>query len=206
MTFSTWSALAMVCVLGAISPGPSLVVLMKHTICGSRMQGVVVAVAHGFGVAFYAVISVLGLAMVLTAHPALFTAVTWSGTAFLVWTGVRMLLSSGDAVDLDTAADNVRLVAAARDGLATSLTNPKLAVFFVALFSQFVNPDSASDEKIILVATPTAIDISWHLAAMLILSQSWALVWLRAHTPWLNRSMGLVLILLALRMVVDLAS
>jgi threonine/homoserine/homoserine lactone efflux protein len=206
MTFSTWSALAVVCVLGAISPGPSLVVLMKHTISGSRMHGAVVAVAHGFGVAFYAALSVLGLALVLTTHPTLFTVVTWSGTAFLVWTGVRMLRLSAGSVDLDATADNVRLVAAARDGLATSLTNPKLALFFMALFSQFVNPNTASHEKIILVATPTGIDISWHLAATLILSQSWALAWLKAHALWLNRSMGLVLILLALRMVVDLVA
>ena len=170
------------------------------------MHGAVVALAHGFGVAFYAVLSVFGLALVLTTHPTLFTLVTWSGTAFLVWTGIRMLLPSAGAVDLDGAADNIHLVAAARDGLATSLTNPKLAVFFMALFSQFVNPNSASQDKVILVATPTGIDISWHLAATLILSQSWALVWLRAHALWLNRSMGLVLLLLAVRMVVDLVT
>jgi threonine/homoserine/homoserine lactone efflux protein len=204
MTFSTWSALAVVCVLGAISPGPSLVVLMKHTIGGSRMHGAVVAVAHAFGVAFYAVLSVLGLALVLMTHPTLFTAVSWSGAAFLLWTGVRMLLPSAESVDLDAVADNVRFAAAARDGLATSLTNPKLAVFFIALFSQFVNPNSASHEKIILVATPTGIDLSWHLAATLILSQSWALARLRAHARWINRSMGIVLVLLALRMVFDL--
>jgi threonine/homoserine/homoserine lactone efflux protein len=204
MTSSTWSALAVVCVLGAISPGPSLVVLMKHTINGSRMHGAVVAVAHGFGVAFYAMLSVLGLALVLTRHPALFTAVTASGAAFLAWTGVRLLLPSTSSVALDAAADNLHLVAAARDGLATSLTNPKLAVFFIALFSQFVSPNLASHEKIILVATPTGIDISWHLAATLIISQSWSLAWLRSHTLWLNRTMGFVLILLALRMFVDL--
>jgi threonine/homoserine/homoserine lactone efflux protein len=206
MTVSTWSALAVVSVLGAISPGPSLVVLMKHTISGSRMHGAVVAVAHGFGVAFYAALSVLGLALVLTTHPTLFTVVACAGAAFLVWTGVKMLRLSADSVDLDATPDNVRFVAAARDGLATSLTNPWLAVFFMALFSQFVNQDSASHEKIILVATPTGIDISWHLTATLILSQSWALAWLKAHALWLNRSMGLVLVLLALRMVVDLVT
>jgi len=203
VTWSNWSALAAICALGAVSPGPSLVVMMKHTVGASRAHGVAAALGHGCGVALYALLSVLGLSAVLTTHRVLFGAVVWAGAGYLAFLGVKMLASpTGGVVDLSVQPHGVPLRRAARDGLAVSLVNPKLAVFFVALFSQFVGPGSAPSERLVLVMTPAGIDTLWHVLVVLLVSQSRVLSWLRSHVRWLNRAMGVALILLGLRIVV----
>jgi len=177
--------------------------MMKHTVGASRAHGVAAALGHGCGVALYALLSVLGLSAVLTTHRVLFGAVVWAGAGYLAFLGVKMLASpTGGVVDLSVQPHGVPLRRAARDGLAVSLVNPKLAVFFVALFSQFVGPGSAPSERLVLVMTPAGIDTLWHVLVVLLVSQSRVLSWLRSHVRWLNRAMGVALILLGLRIVV----
>ena len=61
MDFTEWSKLALICILGAMSPGPSLAVILRNSISGSRKQGVFAGIGHGLGITFYALIAVLGL-------------------------------------------------------------------------------------------------------------------------------------------------
>lgn len=69
MTFSIWLSLLMICMLGAMSPGPSLAVVAKHSLAGGRLHGVVTSWAHAAGVGVYALVTLLGLAVVLKQSP-----------------------------------------------------------------------------------------------------------------------------------------
>lgn len=72
MTLATWLAVVTICVLGAMSPGPSLALVLKQTLTGGRRNGVITALSHGIGVGIYAFLSVLGLAAIITASPTAF--------------------------------------------------------------------------------------------------------------------------------------
>ena len=61
MTLSLWLSLVAICMMGAMSPGPSLAVVLKHSIHGSMKNGMLAALSHGVGVGFYAAASLLGL-------------------------------------------------------------------------------------------------------------------------------------------------
>ena len=61
MDFTQWSQLALICVLGAMSPGPSLAVILRNSVSGGRTQGIMSGIGHGLGITFYAVIAIAGL-------------------------------------------------------------------------------------------------------------------------------------------------
>ncbi|WP_097460928.1 LysE family translocator [Mangrovitalea sediminis] len=202
MLWSAWLSVAAICVLGAMSPGPSLAMVLRHTLHGSRLHGVVTGVMHGLGVGLYALLVVAGLAALILHVPWLFHAITWLGALYLAWIAFKSLRSSGAgplSERTDVAA--VSLVDAARDGFLTACLNPKVAVFFLALFSQFVSPGQNEASRAIMAATAWLIDTGWYVLVALVLSHSAVLPWLRAHAQWVDRVTGLVLFVVAVRVV-----
>ena len=87
MEMTSWLALAAICVMGAISPGPSLALIIRNTVQGGQGHGVATALGHGLGVGIYALITALGLAILITQTPLLFDLIRYGGAAFLAWLG-----------------------------------------------------------------------------------------------------------------------
>jgi threonine/homoserine/homoserine lactone efflux protein len=202
MTLTTWLSLLALCLMGAMFPGASLAVVLRQTLNHSRLHGVVTGIAHVFGIGLYALLSVLGLVLLLQQSPLLFRGISYAGAAYLLWLGYQGLMAkpgNGHQAGLQTAA--VSLLDAARDGFLMALLNPKVGLYFLALFSQFVHEGMSFTAKTVFVGTITLVDGCWYVLVASVLSQGKTLVWLRQHQVWIERTLGLVLILLALRIV-----
>lgn len=200
MTLSTWLSLVAICCLGAISPGPSLAVVLQHTLSNSRAHGVIAGVSHALGVALWALLTVWGLALVVANSPTLSKVIMYSGAAYLAWMGVKALRSTQGA-QLKVEKKQAALSTAARDGMMISLLNPKLALFFIALFSQFVSTQMGIAEKAIMISTAAVIDGLWYCLVAIILSQAQVINRLQQHSVLIDRISGLILVGLALRVV-----
>ncbi|MBB3185572.1 threonine/homoserine/homoserine lactone efflux protein [Halomonas fontilapidosi] len=200
MPLSLWFSLAAVCAMGAMSPGPSLALVLRHTLGGGRLPGVAAALAHALGVGFYALLTVWGLGALIVRFPLLFQAITWGGAAYLAWLGIKAL-RAGRAGALDAEAMVTSRRQAAREGMLVALGNPKLILFFIALLSQFVTPDMSLAAKALVVLTAMIIDGGWYVLVAVGLSHSRVLPWLQARAHWLNRITGVLLLALALRVV-----
>ncbi|KLV04699.1 LysE family translocator [Photobacterium ganghwense] len=203
MTFSIWLSLLMICMLGAMSPGPSLAVVAQHSLAGGRLHGVVTSWAHAAGVGIYALLTLLGLAVVLKQSPTLFQVMTYAGAAYLAYLGFNALRSKGGVAAKLAAGEPSSLLVAARDGAMISLLNPKLALFFLALFSQFVAIGTELSSRAIIVATPLLVDGLWYTLIAFVLSNPRVLDKLRMKAQLIDRLSGVVLILLAMRVVVQ---
>ncbi|KDM90706.1 LysE family translocator [Photobacterium galatheae] len=201
MTFTIWLSLLMICMLGAMSPGPSLAVVAKHSLSGGKLHGIATSWAHAFGVGVYALLTLLGLAVVLKQSPLLFQVITYSGAAYLAYLGINALRSKGGVAAKLAAGASASLAEAARDGIMISILNPKLALFFLALFSQFVAVGSQFSDRAIIVATPLLVDGLWYTLIALILSRPAVLEKLRSRAQLIDRLSGVVLLMLALRVV-----
>lgn len=205
MQFSVWLSIAAICLIGALSPGPSLAVVVRNTVNGGRIQGVITAVSHGMGVGLYALLTAGGLALVIVRHPVLFETIRWSGAAFLLYLGLRSLISPAkprDASDQTGETGHAGEMYALRDGFLIVFLNPKIALFFLALFSQFVRPEAPWTEKAIMATTAWAIDTLWYVTVALVLSGTGAVTGLRRRAVLLDRIFGVVLIVLAVRVVI----
>ena len=200
MPLTLWLSLAAICAMGAMSPGPSLALVLRHTLGGGRVPGVTAAIFHALGVGFYALLTVLGLGAVMVRFPELFHIITWCGAAYLAWLGVKAL-RAGRSGALSPNAVVTTPRQAAKEAVLVALGNPKLIIFFVALLSQFVTPDMSLLAKAIIVATAIMIDGGWYVLVAVGLSHSRVLPWLQRRAHWINRLTGVLLIALALRVV-----
>lgn len=204
MSLIAWLSLLPICLLGAISPGPSLAVVVRHTLGGGRRNGVLCAWAHSLGIGVYALITLLGLAVVLKEAPTAFNAISIVGAVFLAWLGMKALRSRGGIAEKLAAGKNTSALTAARDGLAISLFNPKILLFFLALFSQFVAEAQTVWGKATIVITPLVIDGLWYTIVAFLISHARVLPKLQSKAIWIDRISGVVLVLLAIRVFTKL--
>ena len=204
MSFTTWLGLLAICCLGAMSPGPSLAMVVRHTLGGSRLHGIVCAWAHSIGIGAYALVTLLGLAVVLKTSPLLFNGIALIGALYLAWIGIQALRSKGGMQQKLQADTKTSLWVAARDGLAISIFNPKILIFFLALFSQFVLAAETTTGQALIVLTPLIVDGLWYTFIAIVLSHSSILPKLRKRALWIDRLSGVVLIALALRVIITI--
>ncbi|WP_163934232.1 LysE family translocator [Paraferrimonas sp. SM1919] len=201
MTFLDWLPLAVVCLLGAMSPGPSLALVARHTLASGRLHGVVCSWAHALGIGVYALMSVLGLHVLMQQYPLIFQVISALGGGYLIWIGCKAILAKQGIAQSLAAGKVAPLWRAGLDGLVMSLLSPKIMLFFVALFSQFVAQISHSGNIGTLVITPLMIDGLWYTLVVLLLSQSWLLPKLRQQAQILDKLSGILLLGLGLNIL-----
>ena len=83
MTFFIWSQFAIVCLVGAMSPGPSLAIVIRNNINFNRISGILTSIGHGLGIGVYATLAVLGLGLILQANQTIFLLIQIVGLILL---------------------------------------------------------------------------------------------------------------------------
>jgi threonine/homoserine/homoserine lactone efflux protein len=196
MTLSAWLSLALVCLLGAMSPGPSLAIVVRHSVASGTRAGVICAFSHGFGIFLWAALMISGLGALLLAQPTWFNGLRALGAGFLLYLGCRALMSQRDASP-DIGQANSGGGKAAKEGLVIALSNPKVAVFFAALFSQFIQADATLNTQLMFATTAAVIDALWYTVVAVLLSRPAWSGRFKECGDLLDRGFGLILILLA---------
>ncbi len=189
MDFLSWLQVLTICVLGAMSPGPSLAVVLRNTISGGKRQGVLTGIGHGLGIYFYAGLVVTGLAVALAAAPQVELALSYGGIVLLVWLGYSSLTSSGETPQEVNVSGRSGFIS----GFLIAFLNPKIAVFFLAVFSPFLRLEAAGLERAILALTAGTVDTLWYVLVALFLSGSV----LTRYAAVIEKTMGVLLLLLA---------
>tara|TARA_X000000950_G_scaffold178819_1_gene217005 strand:- start:155 stop:778 length:624 start_codon:yes stop_codon:yes gene_type:complete len=201
MTLTEWAPLALVCLLGAMSPGPSLALVVRHAATKGAASGVFCAVTHGAGIFLWASVTATGLGAVIVSQPTWFEAIRAVGALFLLYLGLSALLSRQNEAG---AAENPAQPEYARvgwEGFLIALSNPKIAVFFVALFSQFVEPEASILEQFLIAATAAVIDAAWYALVAISISSASLMGQIKSRATLLNRCFGAILIGLSLTML-----
>jgi len=201
MNLATWLTVASVVLLGAMVPGASLAVVLRHTLTGGRRKGCIAALAHGLGVGLYALLCISGLAFLITNSPGVFTAFQWGGAIYLAWLGVRGLMARIPAGELLSTVPTT--THAGRDGFLIAFLNPSIAIWFIALFGQIIGPHTSLPARLGYAATAWFTDSAWYLLAAWLLSSPLWMDRLRAKTVVVERVFGVILLALAARLVVE---
>lgn len=201
MELTTWLSLVAVCVMGAISPGPSLAVILRLSISQTALHGVLASVAHGLGVGFWVFITLQGLAVLIEQHQQVFSVLTILGGLYLAWLGIKALRHAGKGQVDEVETVKSSYWEAMRDGLMISLMNPKIALFFLALFSQLIDAEMTAIMKLQFWTTVVVIDGGWYVLVALLLASGPVLPWLRKNMVWVDRIMGCLLIMIGLKVI-----
>ena len=142
-------------VLLILIPGPDTAIVTKHALLAGRRGGMYAALGVTVGLAVWTLLAAVGLAAVLRASEVAFFAVKIVGAIYLVWMGIQLLRNPPVAAEPGGDVGHGRDVAtkAARQGLLTDLSNPKVGVFFTSFLPQFVHGGSHGFASLLLLGT-----------------------------------------------------
>ena len=199
MDIKSLIGLSFVCAMGAISPGPSLVVVLRNTIAGGRRQGVMTGVGHGLGITVYSFIAVMGLSSLLLANKQIFNLLQWSGALVLIWLAFDMIsFNTSDLSEKYEDSGRRGFI----EGFMISFLNPKILIFMVAVFSQFISPDIDNPSRFIMAIMAGIIDAAWYVLVAIALAGTPIINTLRANAGTIDRSIGVVLLFIAILLII----
>lgn len=191
--------------IGAISPGPSFVVVARTAIAVSRLAGLAMALGMGLGGVIFAGAALLGLHLVLTTVPWLHLGLRLAGGAYLLYLAYRLWQGAGDpppeaAPSADRAGGLRRSLLI---GLATQISNPKTAIVYASIFTVLLPADSPSWLAAFILPSIFAIETGWYaLVALAFSADAPRRGYLRAK-PWIDRAAGGVMGVLGVKLIAD---
>lgn len=191
------------------TPGPDTAYIVVRSVAQGRRAGLMSAVGISADCCVHALACAVGLTAVIAASATVFVVVKFFGAAYLVYLGVRMLLSkekAAYAAASDVAQGQPRaLRQLLLQGFTTNLLNPKVVLFFVSFFPQFISPGNASHVTafLILGAVFVVMSLAWNcMVAWIAGSVTQRLSGTRGMKVWLDRVVGCAFVGLGLRLTV----
>lgn len=184
--------------VGCCQPGPSLAVMVDQTMKGGRQHGIYTALAHGAGVGCYALLAALGLALALQQAPVLFDVLRWLGAAFLLFLAYNALTAPTEFV---RGESEVSVKEGVLTGFLTAFLNPKLAIFFLAVYTQFIGESSTLLQKLGMAAVSMGVDALWYVVVAVMVSHPAVIERLEHSANVINKVFGVLLIVVAARVL-----
>lgn len=192
-----WLIFAGVILLGAMLPGANTAIILRNTLQGSRRSGFITALGLATALAIHVLLSVIGLATLIESTPALYTAIRWLGSAYLIYLGIVYLATRSDKNDTDAASGSDSPFIA---GMMVSLFNPKILIMFVAIFSHVVAEVTSITMQILYCVTPVLIEFSWLSLIILLLTRPAIQTWLKRVRITIERVIGGGLLVLGIKL------
>lgn len=199
MTLTTILAFAAMAALLIMSPGPNGVLIAKTVPTSGRAAGF--ANIAGFALAFFVhgTFAIFGLSVLVLQSANLFLAVKLVGAAYLIWIGIKALLDAwrgkpADVLKVAPARNPRNLVKAFGEGFLTNALNPKVAMFYIAAFPQFLSPGAPASSAYALVAVHALLNVAWFGPMVLLFERLSRVARSGRFTRWLKGLTGAVFI------------
>ncbi|MBM3602634.1 MAG: LysE family translocator [Alphaproteobacteria bacterium] len=203
--FLHWLLFLSVCTTASISPGPAFLIILRNALTYGRRSGIATAVGLSVGIIPPILMTLFGIAALLTSVPLAFMAIKVIGASYLFYMGVSALRSpmalpeENDTVARATISD----LAAFRQGVITNITNPKGWLYFIALFSQFIEPTTPIGIKLLYGTTNCVVEALWFSLVATLLNTRQLRPTFDRFMGTTSRVCGVLFIGLALKVFVD---
>jgi len=188
MDMAALAPIIVVLCLGAISPGPSLAVLLRNTMEGGKTRGVACGVGHGIGFGIYAFIAISGIAHLKASASGAAEVLEIVGGLFLLVLAMLMFRESSGEITHHSSGRR-----GFGEGFLIAFLNPKILAFLIAVFSQFVQPDFTWSERAMVACIAMFIDGGWYVLVALVISGTPLLVKLQENARKVELTMGCLL-------------
>jgi RhtB (resistance to homoserine/threonine) family protein len=197
-------AFTLVAAVLAVTPGADTMLVMKNGIRFGSGAGWATTFGILSGTVIHAVISALGISVIVAQSATLFRLIKGLGALYLVWLGIQALRSAGKIPSTEGTGRNLAVRSAFREGLITNVLNPKVAVFYVAFLPQFIAPtDPVLAKALLLACIHNVLSLIWLGSLVMVISRGKR--WVQKHTvqTWLSRASGIILIALGVRLALE---
>jgi RhtB (resistance to homoserine/threonine) family protein len=197
--------IASVHLLAVASPGPDFAIVLKHSISFGRRAAIITSIGVGVGILIHVGYSLLGIGILIKTTPVLFQVFSYVAAAYLLYLGWGAIKSPApkhlNNVEIEKTVQIISDNKAFMVGFLTNGLNPKATLFFLSVFAVAVSPDTPNVIKLgygLYLAVATGI---WFCVLSLFLSSKKVTLFIGKKGYWFDRVMGVVLILLAIKLV-----
>lgn len=203
-----WLALVSIFGVAVIAPGPDFVVAVRTSLLYSRKAGLWTALGFALGVGIHVTYTIVGFAAVISQSVLMFSIIKYAGAAYLLYMGWKALRSQGSSESMmDISAVSSQQTMSARkallSGFLTNALNPKATLFFLAMFSQFLTPETPLNVQVFFGATCMIMVWAWFsFVAMGLTVPKIRATFLR-FSKWIDRICGGLFIALGVRLALS---
>ena len=190
-----------------LTPGIDTICVLNKSISQGRKTGFYATLGINTGILVHTLFAALGLSIIIAKSAMAFTIIKYIGAAYLIYLGIMKLRSGKSSLKADTK-DQIAESAGKTylSGTMTNILNPKVALFFLAFFPQFIRPESINSPMpfIILGSTYALLGVLW-LGTLTFFSSAFSEKLTRnvSFSKWMDRFSGIVFILMGLKVALD---
>lgn len=184
-----------ICALGAMSPGPSWILVINNSIFYGRINGLFTSIGHGLGITIYAFIANLSINLIIQINEKIFLFMKICSIIFLLYLGLKSL--KGHKLKLNKKLEFKKLNAFL-EGFIVAILNPKVFIWFIAIYSQFISPNNNMFFNFILIATAGLVDTIWYSILVIFITRVSVVSYLEKKSHIIQKSIGYIFIFIAI--------
>lgn len=191
--------------LAVMSPGPDFIMCIRNSLMYSRRTGLWTAVGFGLGIGVHVLYSVVGLAFVISQSIFLFQTIKLLGAGYLVYIGIRSMLSKKSVVptvDVEQKQD-ISAWSAVRIGFLTNVLNPKATLFFLSLFTFMIAPETPRAVIVIAGIMMIVNTMVWFSIVAIVMTQPRVREIFHRFENLFNKTFGGLLIVLGIKVALS---
>ncbi len=187
--------------INAVIPGADFAMVLRQSVARDRRAAIFTTAGIATAILVHGSYTLLGVGVIVSQSLLLFNILKWLGVAYLVWLAISALRSPPPTPPEELAAPPGR----SGDGVAfalgflTNLLNPKAVLFFLALFTSLVSPDTAFEAKAIYVVSMAVMLFSWFALVSVVFTTPAVRQGFFRLGRWFNRVTGITFLALAVR-------
>ena len=202
MTILLFVKITIVCLLGAMSPGPSMVVVINNAIYKNRINGILTAIGHGFGIGIYAFFAVLGIGLIIKTNLFLFNTIKILSIFFLFYLGFQAIVNNSK---INFEKNVIKFgVKSFFEGFAISILNPKILIWFLAIYSQFMSASNDYILNISLIFIASLVDALWYIILVKLVTAKGVLEKLKSKLQLIQKLIGYLFITISIFLIIGL--
>lgn len=194
--------------LGAMSPGPDFVVVVKNSLLSSRKAGFFTAIGVGLGMLVHVTYTLIGIGVIVSQSLLLFSFIKYAGAAYLIYLGIGLLRtkkSEGETL-LIQAREKCGEIPTRRafwNGFLTNALNPKVTVFFLSIFTQVIKPATPLFIQAVYGIEIATIVFAWFAALTYLLTLTHVKTVFGRFHYYISKTMGGLLIAIGIKVALE---
>lgn len=203
--FAEFFAVAIVHLLAVMSPGPDFVLISRNSLVYSRNVGIYSAVGLGLGILVHVTYSLIGIGFIISQSIILFSVLKFIGAGYLLYIGWQCLRAKpyqGDIAQKEERQD-LTVLQSIRMGFLTNVLNPKATLFFFALFTQVISPETPKLIQVLYGAEMSLMTFVWFAFVAVVLSYGGIKTRFTSVQHYVERTFGVILIALGLKIALS---
>ena len=177
-------------------------VVINNAIFKNKFNGILTAIGHGFGIGIYALFAVIGVGLIIKTNVFIFSSLKFLSIIFLFYLGIQAI-NKKNQIEYDKT--NIKSgMQSFLQGLSISILNPKIFIWFIAIYSQFMSLDNTYFFNISLVLIASIVDALWYLLLVNLVTFHGILELIKNKSYLMQKIVGFLFIIISMILFIDL--